>query len=280
MKVGLVQFSGQLDKQANIAKASELVKQAAARGAQIVCLHELVTSIYFPFEENDRNFDWAEPVPGASVEHFAAVAREHGIVLVLPIFERVTSADYFNSAVVIGPDGAVLGVYRKSSIPHVRMNGRAGTAFEKYYFRPGDRGFPAFPTPLGINIGVLICFDRHYPEHFRAVALNGAQLICVPTTAPRAGEPAWLFELQAADFNNGCWVAGVNRVGYDEGGSAEDWFGRSVLVNPRGEIVAEANDREEEVVVADFDPAVAAEVRAAWGFFRDRRPEAYGRLVE
>lgn len=279
MKIGLVQFSGRQDKNANVARATELIGQAAAQGASIVCLHELATTVYFCFEESDRYLEWAEPIPGPSVEHFSAVAREHQVVLVLPIFEHVDRSDYFNSAVVIGPDGGLLGVYRKSSIPHIRRNGRTPTGFEKYYFRPGDRGFPVFPTPLGLTLGVLICFDRHFPEHFRVLALGGAELICVPTTSPRTGERAWFFELQAAAFNNGCWIAGVNRVGYDEGGSKGDWFGRSVLINPRGEIVAEAGDSSDEVLVGDFDPAMAAEVRAAWGFFRDRRPEAYGRLV-
>ena len=279
VKIGLIQFAGHQDKGKNLARATELVCQAAERGARVVCLQELASTIYFPFEEHDRYFAWAEPIPGPSIEHFASVARRHELVLVAPIFEQVGS-EFFNSAVVLGPDGGILGLYRKSSIPHIRRNGRAPTGFEKYYFRPGNLGFPVFSTPFGFRIGVLICFDRHFPEHFRLQALDGADLICVPTASPRTGERAWRFELQAAAFNNGCWIAGVNRVGRDEGGSPNDWFGSSVLVDPRGDVVAQAGDGEDEFVVAEFDPAAAAEVRAAWGWFRDRRPEAYGRLVE
>jgi N-carbamoylputrescine amidase len=279
VKIALIQFSGRQDKGANITRATAMIEQAARQGAQIVCPHELVSTIFFPFEENDRYFAWAEPIPGPSVDHFAALAREHRSVIIVPIFETVAGSEYYNSAAVVGPDGTLLGTYRKNSIPHVRRDVRKPSGYEKYYFRPGDRGFPVFETPFGVKLGILICFDRHFPEHFRALALNGAQLICVPTTSPRTGQRAWLFELQAAAYNNGCWIAGVNRVGYDEGGSDGDWFGRSVLINPLGDVVLEGSDRDEEVLVADFDPAMTTQVRAATGYIRDRRPELYSRLI-
>ncbi len=279
MKLGLIQFAGYQDKQANLDRAAVLVAQAVEQGAQLVCLHELASTIYFPFEEHSRYFGLAEPIPGPSTRFFADLARAHGITLVAPMFEAAGS-EYYNSAAVIAPDGSLLGVYRKSSIPHIRRNGHAATGFEKYYFRPGNVGFPVFTAPGGLRLGVLICFDRHFPEHFRALALDGAQLICVPTTSPRTGERAWLFELQAAAFANGCWVAGVNRVGRDEAGSANDWFGRSVLISPRGDVVAQAGDQRDEVVVAELDPSEAEEVRAAWGFMRDRRPDLYARLTD
>lgn len=277
MKVGLVQFAGVQDKQTNLDRAAQLVGQAVDQGARVVCLHELATTVYFAFEEHSRYFGWAEPIPGPSTRFFADLARAHDISLVVPLFECVGS-EYYNSAVVIDRDGSLLGTYRKSTIPHIRRDGRVGTGYEKYYFRPGDLGFPVFTTQ-GLRVGVLICFDRHFPEHFRALALDGAQLIFVPTTSPRTGERAWLFELQSAAFANGCWVAGVNRVGRDEGGSQNDWFGRSVLIDPRGDVVVQAGDRDDEVVVAEVDPAQADEVRATWGFMRDRRPEMYTRLV-
>ena len=280
MKLGLIQFAGKQDKQSNLKRAAELARQAVDQGAEVLCFHELANVVYFPFEEHSRYFPWAEPIPsGPSARFFADLARSHGITLVAPLFECV-GTEYYNTAAVIAPDGSLLGTYRKSSIPHIRRNGHVATGFEKYYFRPGNLGFPVFQTPLGLRVGVLICFDRHFPEHFRALALEGAQLICVPTTSPRTGERAWLFELQAAAFANGCWVAGVNRVGRDEGGSANDWFGSSALISPRGEVVAQAGDKDDEVIVAEFDPAEADEVRAAWGFMRDRRPELYGRLVD
>jgi N-carbamoylputrescine amidase len=281
MKIGMVQFAGRQDKDANISEATDMVCQASNQGAQIVCLHELSNTIYFCFEENDRYFKWAEPIPGPTTEHFSAVARERELVLVVPLFESVGSTEFYNSAAVIGPDGELIGKYRKSSIPLIRRTGKTPTGFEKYYFKPGDLGFPVFPTPLGINIGVIICFDRHFPEHFRALALDGAQLICVPTTTRGTRDSAWIFELQAAAHNNGCWVAGVNRVGADE--EADDfgpWTGHSILVNPQGQIVAEASETEDEVMVTEFDPAEAYEAQQAWGFFRDRRPEMYARLVK
>ncbi len=279
MKIGLVQFAGKQDKNANIARGAELIREAAARGAEIVVPHELMTTIYFPFEERSVYFPLAEPIPGPSTEYFGALARELGIALVLPMFERADGADYYNSAAMIDSTGELLGVYRKSAIPHIRRDGVPGTGFEKYYFRPGDLGFPVFKTVGGLNVGAIICFDRHFPEHFRMLALQGADLICVPTTSPRTGERAWFFELQAAAFCNGCWIAGVNRVGCDEGGAQGDWFGRSVLISPRGDIVAQAGDEGDEVVVADFDPCEAQELRASWGFFRDRRPEMYARIA-
>ena len=280
MKIGLVQFAGKQDKNANVKLATELIRAAASKGAEVVCPHELATTIYFPFEEHSRYFPWAETIPGPSTEHFSQLAKELGISLVLPVFERVDGADYYNSAAMIDSTGELLGVYRKTTIPHIRRDGVLGTGYEKYYFRPGDHGFPVFETASGLKVGVIICFDRHFPEHFRMLALQGADLICVPTTSPRTGERAWFFELQAAAYSNGCWIAGVNRVGYDEGGSKGDWFGRSVLINPKGDIVAQAGDNQDEVVVADFDPCEAQELRAAWGFFRDRRPEMYGRIAQ
>jgi beta-ureidopropionase len=280
MKIALIQFTGRREKTANIDRAAELVEQAASRGAEVVCLHELASTIYFPFEENPCYFALAETIPGPTTELFSAMCRAHNMMLVLPIFEHVGRSYYFNSIAIIGPQGDILGTYRKSSIPLVRRAGQQATAFEKYYFRPGDLGFPVFETPFQFNIGTMICFDRHYPEHFRVLALGGAHLICVPTTAPRGeGERAWLFELQAAAFDNSCWVAGVNRVGWDEGGSIEEWFGRSVLIDPTGKIVAEASTSDEEVLIADFSPFLADEVRESRGLVAARHPESYVALL-
>ncbi|MBV8087000.1 MAG: acyltransferase [Chloroflexi bacterium] len=279
MKIGLVQFAGKTDKAANIARGEQLIREAAAKGADIVCPHELMTTIYFCFTEDGSYFPLAEPIPGPATDRFSKVARELGVAIVLPLFEREGETDYYNSVAMLDSTGELLGVYRKNTIPHIRRNGVTPTGFEKYYFRPGDKGFPVWETAGGLKLGAIICFDRHFPEHFRMLALQGADLICVPTTSPRTGEKAWFFELQAAAFNNGVWIAGVNRVGLDEEGSKGDWFGRSVLISPRGEVVAQAGDREDEVLVADFDPCEAQELRATWGWFRDRRPEMYGALA-
>jgi len=279
MKIGLIQFAGKQDPAANVARATELIGEAAAQGADVVCLHELVTTVYFAFEEDGRYFDWAEPIPGPATEHFGQLARRHNLALVLPLFERGEEGAYFNTAAVLDTNGSLLGTYRKSIIPFVCRDGSGPSTFERHYFLPGDHGLPVFKTSNGLTIGVQICFDRHFPEHFRVLSLQGANLICVPTTSDRKGERHWAFELQTAAYNNGCWVAGVNRVGVDEGCAGDDWYGQSLLVDPHGDVVAQAGDREDEVLVADFDPAVVPKVRATWGFFRDRRPELYGALV-
>jgi beta-ureidopropionase len=278
VKVALIQFAGKQDKAANVARASDFLRQAAAKGADVVCLHELATTVYFAFEEHDRWFALAETIPGPSTEHFSALACTHNLALVLPLFERDEDR-YYNAAAVIDVDGRLLGSYRKSVIPFVCRDGSAPSTFERYYFRPGDHGLPVFKTSNGVTLGVQICFDRHFPEHFRVLGLQGADLVCVPTTSERKGEDHWRFELQAEAYANCCWVAGVNRVGQDEGCAGDDWYGQSAVVSPRGEVVAQAGDKEDEVLLADFDPCLAAELRATWGFFRDRRPEMYGPLV-
>lgn len=280
MRVSLVQFAGKQDKAANIALAEGFIEQSAAQGADIVCLHELATTVFFPFEEDDRYFGLAEEIPGPSTRYFGELARNHRLAVVLPLFERSAAGEYFNSAVVIDTDGSLLGTYRKSVIPFVRRDGQKPGSYERYYFRPGDLGFPVFKTSNGLTVGLQICFDRHFPEHFRAMALQGADIIFVPTTSERKGEDHWVFELQAEAYDNCCWVAGVNRVGYDEGAGGDDWYGQSVLVDPRGKVVAQAGDKDDEVLVADFDPGIVPELRAAWGFLRDRRPELYGALAE
>jgi N-carbamoylputrescine amidase len=278
VKLGLVQFAGRQSKDANIALATEFVERAAAKGADVVCLHELATTVYFAFEENERWFSQAETVPGPATEHFSAIARKYSLALVLPLFEREGDR-FYNSAAVIDTDGTLLGSYRKSVIPFVCRDGAAPSTFERYYFRAGDHGLPVFRTSNGVTLGLQICFDRHFPEHFRVLALQGADLVCVPTTSERKGEDHWVFELQAEAYANCCWVAGVNRVGQDEGCAGDDWYGQSVLVSPRGKVVAKAGDKHNELLMAEFDPAVAAQTRAMWGFFRDRRPELYGALA-
>jgi N-carbamoylputrescine amidase len=198
VKVGLIQFAGKQDKRANLRRAEDLIAEAARQGAQIVSLQELANTIYFPFEETNRYFEWAEQIPGPSIEFFGDLARQHGIVLVAPIFERHGGGDFFNSAVVLGPDGGLIGTYRKNSIPHIRREGQPPASHEKYYFRPGNLGFPVFPTPLGVTLGVLICYDRHFPEAFRTLGLGGAHLVAVPTSTvgkTRNSHSAWFFEL-------------------------------------------------------------------------------------
>jgi beta-ureidopropionase len=279
MIIGMIQFAGSLDKNANIARATELIEEAASRGAEFVCLHELATTTYFPLVADEKYFDWAESIPGKTTEYFASVASRCNVELVLPMFERWAGIEYFNSAAVIEPEGTVRGVYRKNSIPLANTSSNGDASSEGYYFLPGNKRFPVFKTAAGATIGILIGFDRHYPEHFRLLALAGAQVIFVPTTSAHEDEDSWFFELQAAAFNNSCWVAAVNRVGYDETDGGNHWFGQSVLIRPSGDIAACGNGNEAEVVVVECDLTEADEIRAGWGFFRDRRPESYTRLV-
>ena len=215
LKIAGVQFIGQADKEANIETAIRLVRQAAAQGARIVCLPELFSTMYFCVETRREYFEWAETIPGPTIERMGAVARETGIVLIAPIFERTTDGRFFNTAAVLGPDGALIGKYRKSSIPFMdvgRSNEPRGN--EKFYFEPGDLGFPTFDTPFG-RIGILICYDRHFPEGARVLGLGGAEIVFVPTATTFMTRYLWDLELRAHAVTNVYYVCGVNKVGVD-----------------------------------------------------------------
>jgi len=280
LKIAGVQFIGQADKEANIQTAIRLVRQAAAQGAKMICLTELFSTMYFCVETREEYFDWAEPIPGPTIERMGAVAREAGIVLIAPIFERTPEGRFFNTAAVIGPDGKVIGKYRKSSIPFMDV-GRSSEprGNEKYYFEPGDLGFPTFDTPFG-RIGILICYDRHFPEAARVLGLRGAEIVFVPTATTFMTRYLWDLELRAHALANIYYVCGVNKVGVDAGGSSRNHFGNSMIINPRGEILVEANNTGEDIAIAEVDLSVIPELRALWGYYRDRRPDQYGPLVE
>jgi N-carbamoylputrescine amidase len=266
-------FSDDVDE--NLGRATRLIHSAAAAGARIVCLPELATNVYFCFEENPVHKALAEPVPGPSTERMCGVAAECAIYLVFPMYER--EGDHlYNTAVFIGPDGTIRGKYRKNSIPDVRLPDMVG--IEKYYFDPGNLGYPVFDTEFGIKVAVTICYERHFPESTRSLALAGADVIFVPT-ATAAGHSLWDVELRGHAIANLCWVGGVNRVGRDRGGSDAAFWGDSLFSSPSGEVVARAQIEGDEVVRATIDTEVSQRLRADWGFFRDRRPELYGGLV-
>src|SRR5687767_9350328 len=280
LKIAGVQFIGQADKQANIETAIRLVREAAAQGARIVCLPELFSTMYFCVETRREYFDWAEAIPGPTIERMGAVARETGIVLIAPIFERAPDGRFFNTAAVIGPDGALIGKYRKSSIPFMDVGlSNEPRGNEKFYFEPGDLGFPTFDTPFG-RIGILICYDRHFTEGARILGLGGAEIVFVPTATTFMTRYLWDLELRAHAVTNIYYVCGVNKVGVDVGGSTRQHLGSSLIANPRGEIIAQGSDTGEDVVVAGVDLTVIPELRALWGYYRDRRPDAYAPLVE
>lgn len=280
VRIAGVQFVGHADKDTNIRTAVRLVRQAASRDAQIVCLPELFSTMYFCVQTRREYFDWAEPIPGPTIERMGALAREAGIVLIAPIFERTADGVFYNAAAVLGPDGRLIGRYRKSSIPF--MDGARSAeprGNEKFYFTPGDLGFPTFATPFGC-LGLLICYDRHFPEAARVLGLGGAEIVFVPTATTGMTRYLWDLELRAHAVTNVYYVCGVNRVGVDVGGSTRNHFGASMVINPRGEILAQASDTAEDMAISDVDLGVLPELRALWGYYRDRRPDQYGPVVE
>ncbi|MBI2909111.1 MAG: acyltransferase [Chloroflexi bacterium] len=278
-RIAAIQINVNGDQEVNLRKVSDMVRRAACGGARIMCLPELFNLAYFCHEEDARHFRLAEPVPGPTVERMAGLARETESVIICPIFEKAMEGEYYNTAVVVGPEGQIIGRYRKNSIPY-NPKPNEPLAREKFYFKPGNLGFPVFATPFGLKVGVLICYDRHFPEAPRALALNGADVIFVPICVHAArGRSVWEFDLRAIAQANILYLCGVNRVGVDVGGSTRNHFGTSMIVNPRTEVIARASDDKEEVISADVDVELIAELRNAWSFFRDRRPDAYGDLV-
>jgi len=281
-KVALVQMRMSADPAANLATAEAQVKEAASRGAAIVCLPELFRTLYLAQREDHDLFDLAEPVPGSSTSALGRVARETGVVVIAPLFERRAAGLYHNTAAVIDADGALKGLYRKMHIPD------DPAYFEKFYFTPGDLGFRAFDTRAG-RIGALVCWDQWYPEGARLTALQGANVLFYPTAIgwhpaekARFGAQqldAWRTIQRGHAIANGCWVAAVNRVGLERppgGGDGIEFWGHSFLADPFGVMVAEAPADQESLLIAEVDLARVEEVRRNWPFLRDRRVDAYG----
>jgi N-carbamoylputrescine amidase len=280
-KVGLVQMSMSADPQENVDKAAARVAEAARKGAQVVCLPELYRSPYFCQREDQALFDLAETVPGPSTERLSAVARDAGVAVVVPIFEKRAPGLYHNSAVVLDADGRTAGLYRKMHIPD------DPAFYEKFYFTPGDLGFRAFDTRFG-KVGTLICWDQWYPEGARLTALQGAAVLFYPTAIgwhPHEKEKhgahqrdAWRTIQRGHAIANGCYVAAVNRVGKEAGPPGQaglEFWGTTFLCDPFGVVVAEASTDREEIVVGEVDLGRIEEVRRGWPFLRDRRIDAY-----
>jgi beta-ureidopropionase len=249
-------------------------RRAADEGAQVMCFQELFYAPYFCQVQQDDHFDYAEPMPdGETTQLMIGLARETGMVLVLPLFEIEDQGHYYNTAAVIDADGTYLGKYRKTHIPHV--NG----FWEKFYFRPGNTGYPIFDTRVG-RIGVYICYDRHFPEGWRALGLAGAKLVFNPSATSRGlSMHLWGLEQPASAVANEYFVGAINRVGKEPFGE-DDFYGSSYFVDPRGQMIGEkASDTEEALVVRDLDMEMIDTVRKTWAFYRDRRPDAYGPLV-
>jgi N-carbamoylputrescine amidase len=251
----------------------EHAREAAAQGAKVVCFQELFYGPYFCQVQDAKFYEYAEAVPGPTVERFQALAAELGMVMVLPVYEQEQPGVLYNTAAVVDADGKYLGKYRKTHIPHV--NG----FWEKFYFRPGNLGYPVFDTAVG-RVGVYICYDRHFPEGWRALGLNGAEIVFNPSATSRGlSNYLWKLEQTAAAVANEYFVGTINRVGIEDLGD-DDFYGTSYFANPLGEPVdGFASDGETEVVVRDLDMDQLREVRNRWQFYRDRRPDQYGDLT-
>ncbi len=267
-------------KKAAIAKHERMIREAKQKGAQIVCLQEIFYGPYFCTEQTPKWYEATEYIPdGPTTKLMQRLAKELGIVLVVPMYEIEAPGFYYNTAAVIDADGTYLGKYRKHHIPQVQA-GPPGCGFwEKYYFRPGNLGFPVFDTAFA-KVGVYICYDRHFPEGARILGLNGAEIVFNPSaTVAGLSEYLWKLEQPAHAVANGYYVGAINRVGIEPPWNMGEFYGQSYLVDPRGQIVAIASRDKDEVLVGAMDRDVIRQVRDTWQFYRDRRPDAYDEMV-
>ena len=284
VKCGLIQTSNACSieepiekiKHENIVKNLSFIEEAATRGVQIACMQEVFTTPYFCAEQEPRWYEAVEKIPdGPTVKLMQEVARKHSMVLIVPIYEEEITGVYYNTAAVIDADGKYLGKYRKNHIPHTKPG-----FWEKYYFKPGNLGYPTFETAFA-RIGVYICYDRHFPEGARALGLNGAEIVFNPSaTVAGLSEYLWELEQPAHAVANGYFVGAINRVGHEQPWDIGEFYGKSYFCNPRGKIIAQASRDSDELVVADLDLDQIREVRNVWQFYRDRRPETYDALVK
>jgi beta-ureidopropionase len=275
VRAAVIQAHANMPKDEAVDKHVELIAKAAADGAEVTCLQEIFHGPYFCAEQDAKWYATAEPEDGPIVTRMREVAKNHKMVLIVPWFEEAQTGVYYNSAVVIERDGTIAGKYRKTHIPHV------GPCFwEKFYFKPGNLGYPVFDTSVG-KVGLIICYDRHFPEIGRALGLKGAELVFNPSaTVESLSKYLWELEQPATAVANGYWIAAINRVGVEEPLSSAKFYGSSYFCDPRGQIVAQASDSEDEVLVHDLDLEMIRDVRNTWQFLRDRRPELYGELTQ
>src|SRR5438552_11150205 len=257
-----------------IAAHLPLIEEAGRQRVQVLCLQEVFTQPYFCPSQDAKWYAAVERIPeGPTVKLMQELARKHAMVIVVPIYEEEITGVYYNTAAVIDADGKYLGKYRKSHIPQV-----AGF-WEKFFFKPGNLGYPTFQTAY-CRLGVYICYDRHFPEGWRALALNGAEYIVNPSaTVAGLSQYLWKLEQPASAAANGCFIGAVNRVGTEAPWNIGQFYGSSYFVNPRGKIIAQASEDKDELLVADMDMDLVREARNQWQFFRDRRPDSYEDLV-
>ena len=260
---------------AMIDKHMALIEEAATRGVQILCMQELFYGPYFPAEQEMRWYDITEEIPnGPTIQLMMETARRLGMVLVVPIYEVDGTGIYYNTAAVIDADGRFLGKYRKSHLPHCHPG-----FWEKFYFRPGNLGYPVFETAVG-KVGVYLCYDRHFPEGARCLGLNGAEIVFNPSaTVAGLSEHLWKIEQPAHAVANQYFIAAINRVGFEKPWNIGEFYGQSYFCDPRGQMVAVASRDKDELLIADLDLGIIQEVRNVWQFYRDRRPETYGPIT-
>jgi len=285
--VGIVQMACSPDVSANMDKMVHKIREAAQMGAQVICTQELFGSQYFCQLESTEMFDLAESIPGPSTDVFTKLAKELGVVIVASLFERRAAGLYHNTAAIVDADGSLLGVYRKMHIPDDPLY------YEKYYFTPGDLGFKAWQTRFG-RIGVLICWDQWYPEGARMTALQDVNVLFYPTaigwhpkekaTFGEAQIDAWQTIQRSHAIANGVYVASANRIGLEKipgaVGDGIEFFGGSFIADPFGRFIKKASRDQEEILVAQVDPALQEETRRNWPFFRDRRIDAYEGITQ
>ncbi|WP_078546525.1 nitrilase-related carbon-nitrogen hydrolase [Litchfieldia alkalitelluris] len=288
VKIGLIQASNDVDgsqpvsvhKEKAIEKHMKLVREAAGRGAKIICLQEIFYGPYFCTEQNPKWYDSAEEIPnGPTTKLFQELAQELKVVIILPIYEREGIATYYNTAAVIDADGTYLGKYRKQHIPQVGVSKEGCGFWEKYYFKPGNLGYTVFDTAYA-KVGVYICYDRHFPEGARLLGLKGAEIVFNPSaTVAGLSEYLWKLEQPAHAVANGYYVAAINRVGIEGPWEMGEFYGQSYLVDPRGNFVAMGSRDSDEVIIGEMNKKMIREVRDIWQFYRDRRPETYGDMT-
>ncbi|HZS47103.1 MAG TPA: nitrilase-related carbon-nitrogen hydrolase [Blastocatellia bacterium] len=284
VKGGLIQATNDIPatesiktiKEAAIEKHLRYIDEAASKGVQILCMQEIFFGPYFCAEQDTRWFRATERIPdGLTVKLMQEAAKRHSMVIVVPIYEEEITGVYYNTAAVIDADGKYLGKYRKTHIPHCHPG-----FWEKFYFKPGNLGYPVFKTAYA-DVGVYICYDRHFPEGARALGLNGAEVVFNPSaTVASHAEYLWKLEQPAHAVANGYFVGALNRVGTEAPWNIGHFFGNSYFCDPRGRILAEGSHDKDEIVIADLDLDMIREVREYWAFYRDRRPETYGILTE
>ncbi len=284
--IALVQMKCRSTREENLQRARQYIVEATEHGAHLICLPELFCSIYFCQQEDPSFFELAEPIPGYTTDFFSKLSKTVNSVLVVPLFEKSEAGLYYNSLVVINPDGSIVGKYRKMHIPNDPQ------FLEKYYFTPGDLGFQAFQTTVG-KIGPMICWDQWFPEAARLCALGGAGVLIYPTAIgwlpgekDRDGKvylDSWKTVQRGHAIANSIYTAAVNRVGVEPnqtGNSEIEFWGHSFIADPSGQIIAEASGGEEEIIYGEIIPQLISETRQTWPFFRDRRIEVYNRLTE